>query len=164
MSQSDARPVPGVWVNPDRQGGVPCFDGTRIPIATLFDHLPEPGIDELLRQFPSLARQDAESVLNRAPELLTETQSLDGGRSVDRWREQITIDAGVRAGQAAVRGLRITVADIIRLFAAGMAANDILVEYPYLTLADLDAACAYAGDALTEHLSATVSRRSGHGG
>jgi uncharacterized protein (DUF433 family) len=53
-----------VEVNPKRMSGAPCFTGTRVPIAHLFEFL-ENGetLDEFLRQFPSVRRDQALTVL-----------------------------------------------------------------------------------------------------
>ena len=47
-------------------------------------------------------------------------------------------------GRPCVRGLRVTVADILGLMSAGQSREAILQEYPYLEDADLDAALAFA--------------------
>jgi uncharacterized protein (DUF433 family) len=53
-----------VDVNPKRMSGAPCFTGTRVPINHLFEHI-ESGetLDEFLRQFPSVTRDQALAVL-----------------------------------------------------------------------------------------------------
>ena len=52
---------------PDILGGTPVFHGTRVPIRSLFDHL-EGGdtLDEFLRQFPSVRREQAIALLDLA--------------------------------------------------------------------------------------------------
>jgi len=52
-------------------GGTPVFVGTRVPVSTLFDYL-EGGdtLDEFLRQFPSVRREQAIAALNLARESL----------------------------------------------------------------------------------------------
>ncbi len=47
-------------IDPEILGGTPVFDGTRVPIESLFDHL-ENGvsIDEFLEDFPSVTRDQA---------------------------------------------------------------------------------------------------------
>ena len=57
---------------------------------------------------------------------------------------RITIDPRQRAGQPCIRGLRVTVWDVLDMLAAGMSENDILVDYPYLEKADFPAIFAYA--------------------
>jgi uncharacterized protein (DUF433 family) len=56
----------------------------------------------------------------------------------------ITIDAGKRGGKPCIRGMRITVADILEYLASGMEIDDILSDFPYLTKEDIYAALAYA--------------------
>jgi uncharacterized protein (DUF433 family) len=53
-----------VNVDVDIQGGTPCFSGTRVPIASLFDHL-EGGhtVDYFLSQFPSVRREQVTALL-----------------------------------------------------------------------------------------------------
>lgn len=58
----------------------------------------------------------------------------------------ITIEAGKRAGKPCVRGLRITVYDVLEYLASGMTHADLLREFPYLTEQDIRACLAYAAD------------------
>ena len=53
--------------NPDILGGTPVFAGTRVPVRILMEHL-EAGdsLDEFLEDFPSVSRQQAIAVLERA--------------------------------------------------------------------------------------------------
>lgn len=62
------------------------------------------------------------------------------------YREIITIEPGKRGGKPCIRGMRISVYDILGWLAAGMSDKQILAEYPELTLADIRAALAYAAD------------------
>ena len=63
--------------DPDILGGTPVFVGTRVPVQSLFDYL-EGGetLDEFLRQFPSLRREQAIAALDLARDSL-----LAGARS-----------------------------------------------------------------------------------
>lgn len=56
-----------VSVNKNIQGGTPCFIGTRVPVASLFDHL-EAGytIDYFLSQFHSVSREQVVALLEEA--------------------------------------------------------------------------------------------------
>lgn len=60
-----------VDVNAKRMSGAPCFTGTRVPISHLFEYL-ESGetLDEFLRQFPSVTRDQALAVLELSKESL----------------------------------------------------------------------------------------------
>ena len=57
--------------DPEILGGTPVFRGTRVPIRLLFDYL-EGGdtLDEFLRQFPSVQREQAIALLDLARETL----------------------------------------------------------------------------------------------
>lgn len=58
--------------------------------------------------------------------------------------DRITLDPTVMAGKACIRGLRVTVATVVGLLAAGRTRDEILAAYPYLEAADIDSALAYA--------------------
>jgi uncharacterized protein (DUF433 family) len=66
-----------VHCDPEILGGVPVFVGTRVPVQSLFDYL-EGGdtLDEFLRQFPSVKREQAIAALDLARATL-----LAGARS-----------------------------------------------------------------------------------
>jgi uncharacterized protein (DUF433 family) len=57
---------------------------------------------------------------------------------------RITIDPDRMHGRPCIRGLRITVADILGLLSVGQSRDVILREYPYLESEDIDAALAFA--------------------
>lgn len=57
---------------------------------------------------------------------------------------RITVEAGKRSGQPCIRGLRITVWDVLGWLAAGMSQDDILADYPELEKADFQAVFDYA--------------------
>jgi uncharacterized protein (DUF433 family) len=56
----------------------------------------------------------------------------------------ITIEPGKRSGQPCVRGMRITVRDILEYLAGGMTMDELLADFPELTLEDVQACLAYA--------------------
>jgi uncharacterized protein (DUF433 family) len=49
------------------------------------------------------------------------------------WRELITIEPGKRSGKPVIRGLRITVQDVLEYLAGGMTHDQIIEEFPELT-------------------------------
>ena len=57
---------------------------------------------------------------------------------------RITIDPDRMHGRPCIRGLRITVGDILGLLSAGQSRETILQDYPYLESADIDAVLAFA--------------------
>ena len=64
--------------------------------------------------------------------------------------ERITHDPLVMGGKPCIRGLRVTVATVIGLVAAGHSHEKILQLYPYLEAEDIPAALRYAAWRLTE--------------
>jgi uncharacterized protein (DUF433 family) len=58
----------------------------------------------------------------------------------------ITIEPGKRGGKPCIRGMRITVGDILGWLAAGMSVPEILEDFPELKEQDIYAALAYAAD------------------
>jgi uncharacterized protein (DUF433 family) len=58
----------------------------------------------------------------------------------------ITVEPGKRGGRPCIRGMRITVADILGWLAAGMSHAEIIADFPELTEEDIRAALAYAAD------------------
>lgn len=58
----------------------------------------------------------------------------------------ITIEEGKRGGKPCVRGLRITVYEVLSYLAAGMTHEQLLLDFPYLTKDDILACLAFAAD------------------
>ncbi len=53
--------------------GTPVFKNTRVPVQTLFDHLEESSLEEFLKGFPSVSRNQAEKVIEFAGRLIHST-------------------------------------------------------------------------------------------
>ena len=62
------------------------------------------------------------------------------------YTEIITIEPGKRSGKPCIRGLRITVYDVLEYLASGMSEDDILTDFPDLTREDVRACLAFAAD------------------
>ena len=62
------------------------------------------------------------------------------------WRPYITFEPGKMGGQPCIRGMRITVYDVLSYLAAGMTVDEILNDFPYLTREDIQACLAYAAE------------------
>jgi len=58
--------------------------------------------------------------------------------------DRITLEPGKRGGRPCIRGLRITVYDILAMLAEGMAESEILEDFPEIEAADIRACLAYA--------------------
>lgn len=63
-----------------------------------------------------------------------------------RYKHIITVDSDKRGGKPCVRGLRITVYDVLGWLASGMTPAEILEDFPELNLADISACLAFAAD------------------
>ena len=62
------------------------------------------------------------------------------------YRQLITIEPGKRGGKPCIRGLRITVYDVLEYLASGMSETEILRDFPDLTTEDIRACLAFAAD------------------
>ncbi|GER80788.1 MAG: DUF433 domain-containing protein [Anaerolineales bacterium] len=59
-------------------------------------------------------------------------------------KDIITIEPGKRGGKPCIRGLRITVYDVLEYLASGMSQQEILDDFPYLTKEDILACLGFA--------------------
>lgn len=62
------------------------------------------------------------------------------------YRERITIDPGKRGGKPCIRGLRLTVYDVLDYLASGMSYEEVLSDFPELEREDILACLAYAAE------------------
>ena len=62
------------------------------------------------------------------------------------YQDVITIEPGKRGGRPVIRGLRISVGDVLDWLAAGMSPEEIVADFPELDLTDIRAALAFAAD------------------
>ncbi len=66
------------------------------------------------------------------------------------WKEHIVIDPDIHHGDPCISGTRIPVATIVGSMADGMTPEEIISAYPQLTLANIQAALAYAADVMRQ--------------
>ena len=62
------------------------------------------------------------------------------------YHDVITLEPGKRAGKPCIRGMRITVYDVLSYLAAGTSTEQLLQEFPYLTREDVLACLSFAAD------------------
>ncbi len=62
------------------------------------------------------------------------------------YHEIVTIEPGKRSGKACIRGMRITVQDVLEYLAGGMTEEEILADFSELTRDDIRACLAFAAD------------------
>lgn len=72
------------------------------------------------------------------------------------YHDVLTLEPGKRSGKPTIRGMRITVYDVLSYLAAGMTYQEILADFPYLTKADIQACLGYAADRERQVLVAHV--------
>ena len=72
--------------------------------------------------------------------------SILAGARVMKYQDIITAEEGKRGGRPCIRGLRISVGDVLGWLAAGLSHAQILADYPELTEDDIRACLAYAAD------------------
>jgi uncharacterized protein (DUF433 family) len=62
------------------------------------------------------------------------------------YKDIITIEPGKRSGKPCIRGMRITVSDVLGYLASGMSYDEVISDFPELTLEDIKACLAFAAD------------------
>jgi uncharacterized protein (DUF433 family) len=63
-----------------------------------------------------------------------------------KYQDIITIEPGKRNGKPCIRGLRMTVSDVLEYLASGMSHEEILEDFPDLTEEDIRACLSFAAD------------------
>lgn len=95
---------------------------------------------------PAARVRELQAAYGPMPEAAAAPAHTEAGSSEMGYSERITIQAGKRGGRPCVRGLRITVYDVLGYLAAGMSEDDILADFPDLERADVRACLAFAAD------------------
>ncbi len=88
---------------------------------------------------------DDAPALRSAPRSLARSMRRSYDRPMD-YRGVITIEPGKRGGKPCIRGLRITVYDVLDYLASGMSEEEILGDFPDLVIEDIRACLAFAAD------------------
>lgn len=65
---------------------------------------------------------------------------------IKSYQKIITIESGKRGGKPTIRGMRITVGDVLSWLASGMSHQEIIEDFPELTEEDILACLAFAAD------------------
>lgn len=67
-------------------------------------------------------------------------------RNANQLQKIITLEAGKRSGKPCIRGMRITVEDVLRWLASGMNTEEIMADFPELTREDILTALEFAAN------------------
>lgn len=62
------------------------------------------------------------------------------------WRQIITVEPDKRSGKPCIRGMRVTVSDVLDYLASGMTPEEIVADFPYLTIDDIRACLSFAAE------------------
>lgn len=86
-------------------------------------------------------------VIGKTKDRLTENEDAESQLSENRLSnllKLVTVDSSVCHGEPCIRGMRIMVKTIVNSVKSGMSVDEILLRYPDLTRADIDAAIIYS--------------------
>ncbi len=73
-----------------------------------------------------------------------------------RWQDHIEVSPDLHNGDPCIKGTRVPVAVILGSLADGMAAEEVIAEYPQLTIEDIQAALAYAAETLHSEILVAI--------
>ncbi len=137
-----------ITVEPGKRYGKHCIRDLSIAVGDVLEYLAlGKSEEELLDELPGLTRDDISACLAfaaaRERRGLTSPPDMP---SVNDYSHIITIEPDKRFGQPCIRGMRITVYDILEWLAGGMAYEEILDEFPDLTIEDILASIAFVAD------------------
>lgn len=69
--------IAAINIDPEIMGGAPVFNGTRVPVESLFQWLETETLEEYLENFPSVTKEQALQVLEFAGKLITSEKVLN---------------------------------------------------------------------------------------
>ncbi|MBX9947827.1 MAG: DUF433 domain-containing protein [Candidatus Obscuribacterales bacterium] len=102
---------------------------------------------KLIHEYPKLSEFEEVKELNERDRVESAAESSKKQRNQKmNYKDIITIEPGKRSGKPCIRGMRITVADVLECLAAGMSYEDVLSDFPDLTIEDIRACIAFAAD------------------
>lgn len=111
---------------------------------------PEQGLAALRRgvkkALAANAARRAEIESNQPTAVPTGSPSMELYTERVDYRSIITMEPGKRSGKPCIRGMRVTVSDVLDYLAAGLTPQEIVKELPYLTEEDIRACLAFAAD------------------
>jgi uncharacterized protein (DUF433 family) len=100
----------------------------------------------ILRTHPVYIHRPSEHKAKDILQRIRDTRGRGGDTQVMNYQDIITVEPDKRGGQPCIRGLRITVYDVLSYLASGMTEDEIISDYPDLTHEDILASLSYAAD------------------
>lgn len=102
---------------------------------------------KLIHEYPKLSEFEEVKELNERDRAESAAESTKKQRNQKmNYKDIITIEPGKRSGKPCIRGMRITVADVLDCLAGGMSYENVLSDFPELTIEDIRACLAFAAD------------------
>jgi uncharacterized protein (DUF433 family) len=167
--EQNIRPVAAEAINAQGEHALHLFAGVRVPAADLqaggvgrFDPFPRrlqffiDGASDIqysvsitcMARLPAAGAPD----IGRRGEPWPAYAARQGAREMvqEKLLHRITLDPGVLVGKPTVRGLRISVQQILNALASGVSIEDLLQDYPELEPEDIQACIAYAAALVAE--------------
>ncbi len=133
-----------------KRSGQPCIRGMRITVYDVLEYLAGGMTEAEIRDdFPELTREDILACYAFAAEpkrRIRRSAVLPQDAMPAGCHKTITMEAGKRSGQPCIRGMRITVYDVLEYLAGGMTEAEIRDDFPYLTREDILACYAFAAE------------------
>ena len=137
-----------ITVEPGKRYGKHCIRDLPVTVGDVLGQLAA-GMseEEILHHFHGLTKDDIRACLafaaSRERRGVTAPPDMP---AVNDYSHIITIEPGKRSGQPCIRGIRMTVYDILEYLAGGMAYEEILDDFPDLTIEDILASIAFVAD------------------
>ena len=137
-----------ITVEPGKRGGQASIRDLTLTVGDVLERLAEGKSErELLDHSPGLTKEDIRACLAFAAARERHREANPPERkAVNDYSHIITIEPGKRSGQPCIRGMRMTVYDILEYVAGGMTFEEILDDFPYLTMEDILASIAFVAD------------------
>ncbi len=100
---------------------------------------------KLIHEYPTMSEFEEAEGLNEQ-KLAEIATGSDLQQQSMNYKDIITIEPDKRSGKPCIRGMRLTVADVLDCLAGGMSYEDVLSDFPELTIDDIRACLAFAAD------------------
>ena len=137
-----------ITVEPGKRYGKHCIRDLPVTVGDVLGHLAGgKSEEEIVNDFPGLTKEDIKACLAfAAARERRGVTAPPGMAAVNDHSQIITIEPDKRSGQPCIRGIRMTVYDILEYLAGGMAYEEILDDFPDLTIDDILASIAFVAD------------------
>ena len=137
-----------ITTEPGKRYGKHCIRDLQVTVGDVLAHLAAgKSEEEVLNDFLGLTTDDIRACLAFAS--ARERRGVTkppGMAAINDYSHIITIEPGKRSGQPCIRGIRMTVYDILEYLAGGMAHEEILDDFPDLTIDDILASIAFVAE------------------